>query len=60
MSNDLRNCQKTRSYPDYAPKQVWDLSKLDNSPMLFRHQEEKEINLHAENVRCLEIKKELK
>ena len=22
MSNDLRNCQKTRSYPDYAPKQV--------------------------------------
>ena len=20
--NDLRNCQKTRSYPDYAPKQV--------------------------------------
>ena len=23
-SNDLKNCQKTRSYPDYAPKQVWD------------------------------------
>ena len=21
-SNDLRNCQKTRSYPDFAPKQV--------------------------------------
>ena len=23
-SNDWRNYQKTRSYPDYAPKQVWD------------------------------------
>ena len=23
-SNDLRDYQKTRSYPDYAPKQVWD------------------------------------
>ena len=23
-SNDLKNCQKTRSSPDYAPKQVWD------------------------------------
>ena len=27
--------------------------------VLFRHQEEKEINLDAENTRCLEIKKEL-
>ena len=27
--------------------------------MLFRHQEEKKINLEAENIRCLEIKKEL-
>ena len=27
--------------------------------MLFRHQEKKEINLYAENIRCLEIKKEL-
>ena len=58
-SNDLKNCQKTRSYPDHAPKQVWDQSKLDNASMLFRHQEEKEINLYAENLRCLEIKKEL-
>ena len=24
MRNDLKNCQKTRSYPDHAPKQVWD------------------------------------
>ena len=58
-SNDLRNCQKTRNYPDYAPKQVWDLSKLDNSSILFHHQEEKQITLYAENIRCLEIKKEL-
>ena len=29
-------------------------SKLDNSSMLFRHQEEKEINLYAENIRCLD------
>ena len=27
--------------------------------MLFRHQEEKKINLYAENLRCLEIKNEL-
>ena len=27
--------------------------------MLFRHQEEKQINLYAENIRCLETKKEL-
>ena len=27
--------------------------------MLFRHQEKKEINLHAEKIRFLEIKKEL-
>ena len=27
--------------------------------MLFRHREETEINLHDENIRCLEIKKEL-
>ena len=27
--------------------------------MLFRHQEEKQINLYAENIRCLDIKKEL-
>ena len=27
--------------------------------MLFRRQKEKEINLYAENIRCLEIKKEL-
>ena len=58
-SNDLKDCQKTRSYPEHVPKQVWDYSKLDNSSMLFRHQEEKEINHCAENIRCLEIKKEL-
>ena len=58
-SNDLRNYQKTRSYQDYAPKQVWDQSKLDNSSMLFRHQEEKQINLYAEKRRFLEINKEL-
>ena len=23
-SGDLKNCQKFRSYPNYAPKQVWD------------------------------------
>ena len=23
-SNDLKNCQKTRSYPNNAPKQIWD------------------------------------
>ena len=57
--NDLKNCQKTRSYPNYAPKQVSDLSKLDNYSMLFCHQEEKETNYYAENIRCLEIKKEL-
>ena len=32
---------------------------MDNSCMLFRHQEKKEINLNAEHIRCLEIKKEL-
>ena len=58
-SNDLRNCPKTRSYPDYAPKQVWDKSKMGNSSMLFHHQEEKKTNLYAENKRCLEIKQEL-
>ena len=35
MRNDLRNCEKTRSYPDFAPKQVWDRSKLDNFSVLF-------------------------
>ena len=34
--------------------------EVDNSSMLFCHQEEKEINLYAENIRCFEIKKELK
>ena len=58
-SHDSKHCQKTRSYPNYAPKQVGDLSKLDNSSMLFRHQEKKDINFYAENIRCLEIKKEL-
>ena len=28
-SNDLKNCQMTRSYPNYAPKQVRDWYKLD-------------------------------
>ena len=51
--------QKTRSYPNYAPKQVWDRSRLDNSSVLFRHQEKKEINLYVENIRCIEIKQEL-
>ena len=55
-----RDCQKTRSYPDNAPKQVWDQSKLNNSSLLSRHQEEKQINLYVENKRCLEIKKEQK
>ena len=32
-------------------------SKLDNSSMPFRRQEEKQITLCAENIRCLEIKK---
>ena len=27
--------------------------------MLFHNQQEKEINLYAENIRCFEIKKEL-
>ena len=27
-SNGLKNCQKTRSYPNYSPKQVWHKSKL--------------------------------
>ena len=44
-SKDLKNCQKTKSYPDDAP------SKLDNFSMVFRHQEEKEITLYAENNR---------
>ena len=35
------------------------MPKLDNSSMLFRHQEEKKINPYAENIRCLETKKEL-
>ena len=50
-SEDLKNCQKTRGYPDNAPKQVWDQSTLDSSSVLFRHQEEKKINLYAENIR---------
>ena len=58
MIRKLRNYQKTRSYRDYAPKHVWEQSKLDNSSILFLHQEE-EINLYAENIRCLEIKKGL-
>ena len=59
-SNDLRNCQKTWSYPDYVPNQVWDQSKLDNSSMLFRHQEEKSINLLPRIYDAsIEIKKEL-
>ena len=32
---------------------------LRYSSMLFLHQEEKKINLFAENIRCLEMKKEL-
>ena len=35
------------------------LCSEDNSSMHFRHQEKKEINLYAKNIRCLEIKKEL-
>ena len=42
-SNNLKNCQKTRSYPNNAPKQIWDQSKLDNSSMLLRHREEMKI-----------------
>ena len=38
----MRNCQTTRRYPDYAPKQVLEESKLDNCSVLFRHQEERE------------------
>ena len=58
-SNDLKNCKKTRSYPDYALKQGRDWSKLDNSSLLFCHLDEKEINLCADNIRSLEIKREL-
>ena len=58
-SKDLKHCQKTISYPNYAPKLVLDLSRLDNSSIPLRHEEQKEINLHAEKERCLEIKKEL-
>ena len=31
----------------------------DNSSFLFRHQEEKQINLYAENIRCLEIESDV-
>ena len=59
-SNDLKNCQKTtRSYPDYAPKQVRDQSKLDNSSMLFRHQEGRKINFYAGNTRYLEMTRKI-
>ena len=54
-----KNSQKTRSYPNYAPKRVRILSKKDNSFLLFRHQEKKKINLYAENIRCLQKQKEL-
>ena len=47
-----------RSYPGCAPKQVSDLSKLDNSSMLLRHQEEKNIHVYAEKIHCFEVKKE--
>ena len=58
-SKDSNKCPTTRSYPNYAPKQVWDESRLDNSSILFRHQEKEGINLYPENIRCLEMKKKL-
>ena len=56
-SNDLRNCQKTGSSPDFAPIQVWDWSELDISS-IFRHQEDKENQSVCRELRCLEIKEE--
>ena len=53
-SNDLKNCLKTRSYPDYAPKQVWHQLKLDNSCYALPSQREE----GNQSTRCLEIKKE--
>ena len=58
-SKDLKNYQKTRSYPNCAPKQVWIWSKLDNSSMVFRSRVEWRIDLHAENTRYLEMKRKV-
>ena len=51
--------RRPKSCPNCVPKQVWDQSKLNNSFMCFRHREEKENQSFRENIRCLEIKKEL-
>ena len=60
LRNDLRNCQKTRSYPELCSEAGLSLVELDNSSVHSGHQEEKETNLYAENIRCLENQKELK
>ena len=59
-SDDLKkqNHQKTRSYPNCAPKPVWIWLKLDNSSMPFSHRMERRINLYAENTRYLRDEKE--
>ena len=41
MSENSKNYQRTRSYPNCAPKQAWVWSRLDNTSILFRHQEER-------------------
>ena len=58
-SKDLKNYQKTRSYPNCAPKQVWIWSKLDNPSTAFRSRAEWRIDLHAENTRYLEMKRKV-
>ena len=57
-SEDLKKLSED-NYPNDAPKLVGDLSKLHNSSLLLRHQEKKEINFYAENIRFLDIPKEL-
>ena len=58
-NKDLKNYQKTRSYPNCAPKQVWFWSKLGDFSMLFRHRMERRIDLDAENTHYLEMKRKI-
>ena len=54
-SNDLKFVRR----PEVIQTMIQSKLEISRNWTNLRHQEEKEINLYAENIRCLEVNKEL-
>ena len=58
-SGNSNTCQNTRKKPNCVLMRVWSLSKQDDTSILLILKEDDRCNIYTENLRCLEMKKEL-